>query len=434
MKVIIGNYSEQEKRTFQLHLIYSIIEGIILGVLALNEFVFIKSLKGSNYELGFLFQFSMVVFIFLVFINEFIKRTQNKQKLLRWTGVLTRGPLFLLFFFPHDTTQLTSSSLYHYIFLGLFFIYYFGNTIIYPLINQFLKNQYAHEKFGKLYGYATSINKIVMLVATFLYGLLLDKNPHAYTYVFPFVALLGIISVHLLSKINYQSISTKIKQVTFMNSIKNSIRTMFHILKGNKPYFHFEMGFMFYGFSFMITVTVITIFLERALHLNYSSVAFYKNAYNVLAIILLPYTGRLLGKIDPRLFAFITFGSLTLFILFIMLTEYYPVHSLILGIEVYPMLVIAYIFYGIFAATMALLWFIGSAYFCKPDEAGDYQSVHLSLTGVRAMFAPLLGVLFYELFGFTITFLVAIGSLLVGIGIMFWSYRKEKWSKENIRC
>jgi predicted MFS family arabinose efflux permease len=209
---------------------------------------------------------------------------------------------------------------------------------------------------------------------------------------------------------------------------------MFHILKGNKPYFHFEMGFMFYGFSFMITVTVITIFLERALHLNYSSVAFYKNAYNVLAIILLPYTGRLLGKIDPRLFAFITFGSLTLFILFIMLTEYYPVHSLILGIEVYPMLVIAYIFYGIFAATMALLWFIGSAYFCKPDEAGDYQSVHLSLTGVRAMFAPLLGVLFYELFGFTITFLVAIGSLLVGIGIMFWSYRKEKWSKENIRC
>lgn len=192
------------------------------------------------------------------------------------------------------------------------------------------------------------------------------------------------------------------------------------------------MGFMFYGFSFMITVTVITIFLERALHLNYSSVAFYKNGYNVLAIILLPYTGKLLGKIDPRQFAVITFGSLTLFILFMMLTEYYPGHRLILGIEVYPMLVIAYIFYGIFAATMALLWFIGSAYFCKPDEAGDYQSVHLSLTGVRAMFAPLLGVLFYELFGFTITFLVAIGSLLVGIGIMFWSFRKEKSGVKKI--
>ncbi len=426
MKIINDTYSKQEKRTFKLHLIYSILEGIILGVLALNEFVFLKSLKGTNYELGFLFQFSMLVFIFLVFINEFIKRTQNKQKLLRWTGVLTRGPLVLLFFFPHDTSQLTSTPIYHYIFLGLFFIYYFGNTIIYPLTNQFLKNQYAHEKFGKLFGYATSVNKIVMLVATFLYGLLLDKDPNAYTFVFPFVALVGIVSVHLLSMIDYQTTISKVKQITFFNSIKASIKTMFQILTGNKPYFHFEMGFMFYGFSFMITVTVITIFLDRALHLNYSSVAFYKNAYNILAIILLPYTGKLLGKIDPRLFAVITFGSLSLFILFMMLTEYYPSHSVILGIEIYPMLFIAYIFYGVFASTRALLWFIGSAYFCKPEEAGEYQSVHLSLTAVRAMFAPLLGVLFYELFGFTITFLIAIAALLIGVAIMIWSYQKDK--------
>ena len=426
MQLLKGNYNLEELKTFRLHLSYSILEGIILGVLALNEFVFIKSLKGSNYELGFLFQFSMVVFIFLVFINEFIKRSKNKNKLLRWISLLTRGPLFLLLFFPHDQDALTSTSIYHYIFLALFFVYYFGNTVIYPLINQFLKNKYEHNNFGKLYGYATSVNKIVMLVATFLYGLLLDWNPNAYTYVFPFVAVLGIMSVHLLSKIDYEDKEKFLEQLKFMASVRNSIKTMIGILKGNKSYLHFEAGFMFYGFSFMITVTVITIFLERALHLNYSSVAFYKNAYNILAIILLPYTGKLLGKIDPRQFAAITFGSLSLFILFILLTEHYPGHFIIAGIEVYPMLVIAYLFYGVFAATMALLWFIGSAYFCKPEEAGDYQSVHLSLTAVRAMFAPLLGVLFYELFGFTWTFLIAIISLLFGIGIMFWSYRNER--------
>ncbi|MCD4682395.1 MAG: MFS transporter [Bacteroidales bacterium] len=426
MKLLKGKYSKEEKRTFKLHLAYSILEGIILGVLALNEFVFIKSLKGSNYELGFLFQFSMIVFIFLVFINEFIKRLKKKKKLLRWIGLLTRGPLFLLLFFPHNQETLTSSSIFHYIFLALFFIYYFGNTVIYPLINLFLKNQYAHNNFGKLYSYATSVNKIIMLVATFLYGILLDWNPNAYTYVFPFVAIIGIISVHLLAMIDYQNPGENIQPVKFMLSVKNSITTMINILKGNKPYFHFETGFMFYGFSFMITVTVITIFFERALHLNYSSVAFYKNAYNILAIVLLPYTGKLLGKIDPRRFAAITFGSLTLFIFFIMLTDYFPNHFMVAGIKVYPLLVVAYLFYGIFAATMALLWFIGSAYFCKSEEAGDYQSVHLSLTAVRAMFAPLLGVLFYELFGFTWTFLLAIISLVIGIGIMFWSYRNEK--------
>ena len=420
-----GSYSAVERRTFNLHFFYSVIEGVILGVLALNEFVFIKSLYGSNYQLGVLFQFSMVVFIFLVFINEFIKRTKNKKRLLRLTGIFTRLPLAFLIFFPTNPETLQGSSTYHYLFLFIFFIYYFGNVVVYPLINLFLKKQYSHENFGKLYGLASSANKIVMLIATFIYGLLLDVDNYAFRYVFVAVAILGIISIYLLSLIEFSE-QLQERKDRFMESIRKSIKTMQTILKGNKPYLHFEMGFMFYGFSFMITVTVITIFLERALHLNYSSVAFYKNAYNILAIILLPYTGKLLGKIDPRKFAVITFGSLALFIFFIMLTEYFPYHTTVKGIEIYPMLVVAYLFYGVFAATMALLWFIGSAYFCKPEEAGDYQSVHLSLTAARAMIAPLFGVFFYELVGFTGTFLLAFFSLLFGIALMYWSYNRDK--------
>lgn len=415
-----------ERRTFLLHMAYSVIEGIILGVLALNEFVFIKSLKGSDYQLGFLFQFSMVVFIFLVFINEFIKRARHKNKLLVWVGVLTRAPLMLVFLFPDNQAAVVATPVYHYIFLGIFFVYYFGNTIIYPMINLFLKNSYEHNNFGKLYGFASSTNKIVMLVATFFYGMSLDVNNFAFRYVFPIIAVLGIVSVYLLSLINYDNPVLKIKKQNFFRSVKNSVLTMTGILKSNKPYTHFEIGFMFYGFSFMITVTVITIFFERALNLNYSSVAFYKNAYNILAIVLLPFTGKLLGKMDPRKFAAITFASLMLYILFIMLTKFFPAHIEIAGVEVYLMLVIAFLFYGIFAATMALLWFIGSAYFCKPEEAGDYQSVHLSLTAVRATFAPLLGVFFYGIIGFTGTFIIAIISLLAGIGVMYWSYSRGK--------
>ena len=424
--------NKEEKRTFYLHLAYSILEGIVLGVLALNEFVFIKSLNGTNYQLGFLFQFSMVVFIFLVFINEFIKRSKNKQQLLRWVGILTRLPLLLLIFFPTSQVAVVANPIYHYVFLGIFFVYYFGNTIIYPLINQLLKNQYTHQNFGKLYSYATSVNKIIMLVATFAYGIILDNNNYAFTKVFPVVALLGIISVFLLSYIRIPETTILKPKQLFFGSIKESIQTMTGILKNNKPYRHFEYGFMFYGFSFMITVTVITIFFEDRLHLNYSSVALYKNAYNLIAIILLPFTGKLLGKIDPRKFAIITFSSLLLYILFILLTDFFPVKYSFAGIDLYPMLVIAYLFYGIFAATMALLWFIGSAYFCKSEEAGDYQSVHLSLTAVRATFAPLLGVLFYELIGFAGTFAIGILSLFAGIIVMIWSYRKEKIDTANI--
>ena len=132
------NLTGLELRTFRLHALYMAIEGIILGVLALTEFVFIKSLHGTNYQLGFLFQFSMIIFLFLVFINEFLKRVKNRKKLLRITALLTRLPLLLILFFPQDETIL-SHNIYHYIYLGLFLIYFSGNIVIYPNINFLLK-------------------------------------------------------------------------------------------------------------------------------------------------------------------------------------------------------------------------------------------------------------------------------------------------------
>jgi MFS family permease len=213
---------------------------------------------------------------------------------------------------------------------------------------------------------------------------------------------------------------------SFIQSVKKSFTNMVSILKNNKPYLHFEAGFMIYGFAFMISVTVITIYFDKALHLNYSSVAFYKNIYNIIAIALLPFFSKLIDRIDPRKFAMITFASILLFILSLALTDFFPQHIEIYGIKLYYTMIPYLIFQSIFAATMSLLWSIGSAYFCKSSEAGDYQSVHLSLTGLRAVFAPTSGVIIYELFGFFTTFMLAIGALIIAISLMYWSYQRDK--------
>ena len=57
----IKNLNPKELRTFYLHVIFSIIDGMIRGALLLNEYVFIKSLNGSSYQIRFLFQSSVVV-------------------------------------------------------------------------------------------------------------------------------------------------------------------------------------------------------------------------------------------------------------------------------------------------------------------------------------------------------------------------------------
>ena len=87
MKLTRLELTKDEKTVFRYHLLYSIIEGWIFGILALNEFVFLKSIMGSNIQLGLLFQLSMAVFVPLIFINAFIKRVHNKQALLRKTAL-----------------------------------------------------------------------------------------------------------------------------------------------------------------------------------------------------------------------------------------------------------------------------------------------------------------------------------------------------------
>lgn len=401
-----------------------LIEGVVLGVLALNEFVFIKSINGSNYQLGLLFQFSMIVFLFLILINEFLKRVKNRSNLLRWAGILSRLPLVLIWFFPHNIDAY-NNQFYHLLFLSLFLIYFAGNVVIYPNINYLLKQNYSHSNFGKLYSYATSSNKIVMLIVTFVYGYLLDKDNFAFTWVLPIIGILAIISVFVLSFISSPAEKEVSVSTGIFNSVKSSIKEMKDILKNNVPYRHFEFGFMLYGFSFMISVTVITIYFYDGLNLNYSSVAFYRNAYNILAIILLPYFGKLIGNIDPRKFAILTYASIALYIFFVLATTYLPYHFKLYDITIYYTLIFYVIFHGVFASTMVLLWNIGSAYFCEPNQAGTYQSLHLSLTGLRAVAAPLLGVLFFEIFGFRITFGIAIIILLLAMWLMYWSKKSE---------
>lgn len=423
-----------EKRTFRIHFAYSIIEGIILGVLAINEFVFLKSLGGGDIGVSVLFQFSVFVLTFSVLLNEWSGRIKKAKKFLIVLGLLTRAPLLLLFFFPNQVSTLPNNYLYHYIFLGIFLIYYFANPIIYPAINQFLKTNYYHKNFSVLYSWSTMANKIVMLLVTFVFGWLLDLNPENYHYVYPAIALLGILSVGLLAQLADNNTLMARPALPLWQSLKLTIGNLRQKMRTNKPFSDFQAGFMFYGFAFMGTVSVIAIFFQKELDLNYSSVAFYKNSYNILAIILLPLFGRMMGKIDPRKFAAITFASLLLYLFFIALTTYAPWFVWIHGLKIYYSLLAAMVFNGVFAATMGLLWSIGSAYFCPEDEVAEYQAIHLTFTGFRSFFAPVLGLGIYLLVGFTATFVTGMILLLIAVIISLRSYKKYKLNppaKEN---
>lgn len=424
---ILQNLSVDEKKTFSFHLVYSVIEGVILGILALNEYVLIKSLNGTELQVGILFQFGAVLLLFSILFNEWIRRSVDKAKLIRRLAWITRVPLFFLFFFPHSAIDMQQGQqLFGTLFLLVFLLFYLANPIIYPIINLLLKSNYKHENFGPLYSYATGLNKLVMLGATLVFGIWLDADPFAFAYVYPAMAVLGIGSIYILALIPYKlDNELDVSRRGLMQSTKESLSSMFRIFRINKAYRDFETGFALYGFAWMTTVAVITIYFDKELHLSYSSVAFYKNAYNLLSILMFPFFGKLIGRIDPRRFAIYTFMSLFVYFFFLVLTQAFPANATVAGVQLYFMLIPAFMSHAVFAATMGLLWYIGSAYFSRNEEAAEYQSIHLTMTGIRALYGPILGVFFYKWFGITWTFLFAMAALLMAVYILRKSMRRH---------
>ena len=413
-----------EKKSFGLHLLYSIFEGVLMGGILLNEFIFLKSMHGSEFKLAALFVISIAVYVLLVFLNEFIRRTTKKRVMLRRVGFLTRLPLFLFLFFPKEAQAYENTVLYQYLFLGIFLVYYLGVIVIHPTINQLLKHNYRDSRLSSLYSWSMTANKLVSLLVSFALGILLDANYYAFRITWPVMAVAGILSVYFLSLIPYTPVKKEFPR-PFKQAVKDSALRMGRIIWRDKPYRDFEIGFMLYGFAFMFTVTVITLYLENVLDLSYTSVAFYKNAGNLVLLIMMPVFGVILGKLDPRKFAQISYSFMFLYIFFIALSEFFSWNFVWHDLNVFVMVLIAFVFFGLFQSAMNLQFTIGSSYFVKnPEDAGDYQAAHLSLVGVRGLFAPFVGVVLYRWLGYFPTFMIACACLLIAIVYMQYSYKR----------
>lgn len=415
----------REKITFKAHFAFTVLEGLVFGTSLLNEFVFLRSLKGTEFLVGLLFLLSMIVYITLIVFNEITRRISDKKKLIRITALVTRLPLLLFLFFPNSVTSSNATSL-HFAFLAILFFYYLGTAITLPTINLLLKHNYRNNNFGKLYGYATTANKIAALIATMVFGFILDSDYFAFRWVYPVIGILGVFGYYFLSSIPFKTEVYSVKD-RFLTSVKNSAKRMILILKTDKPFLHFQMAYFSYGIAFMITATVITFFLESYLSLSYSIISSYKTMAGVVTVLCLPLLGVLMDKIDQRKFGSIMFGSMLLYVIGIMLTQFFSFKFTIADNEVYLMLIFAFVFMGIFNAAGALSWNVSSAYFSKDlNKVSDYQAVHITLTGVRSLFAPL-GVIIYKLFDFTFTFAISIVFLILALIILRLS-QKHKYN------
>lgn len=440
MNTVLNVYSgltRNERRTFILHLSYSLIDGLLLGFFSLNEFVFKKNFDPGNLKLSMLFQLSVLVLPFSIFFTNFFEKVKNKKRLLYQIGLSTRAPLILFLCFPFLREHGVPVGLLQDIFLLIFLMFYFATPFTIPLINQLLKANYGTEKMGKLYSYSWSVNMFTQLLTVLFFGKVLDAFPSAYLYIYPVLGILAMLSIRLISMIRSDAVEREYEKTGLLHSWKSTFDETYEILKNNKAFFHFQIGLMIYGIAFLMNLGIVTLYLNDKLGLSYSEAAGYKSTALIVSILTFPLFGVLLDRKDPRHFSRISYLLAAGYFFLLIIGVFFPAAFNIGDMRIFATVAAAYMIYGLFQSSMTILWGIGSGYFTTPENAGIYQSIHCTLTGIRGIAAPFMGTILYTLgsyyspdAGYITCFGVAI--LLLVFAVIFMGKSLKMAPKRNL--
>jgi MFS family permease len=395
----------REKKTFFLHILYASTDGISIGIIALYEFIFRKSLKAGSFQISLLFMAAVVLMPFAAYILKFLSQFAEKKRLLIYTAIITRLPLFAFLFYPDKAYLTAHHELLLFGYLAIFMMFYLSNPIVLPYLNLFTKSIYKKSRFGRFYSYCQTLSQVFCFGATFIFGILLDVNPDSYKYVFPFLGLITFLGIYAVTLIPYKEKISLEKQPIYFRKILTEVNAKFvSIIKGNKPFRDFQIGMMLYGMGFLMAQPVLVLYLLDRFKMQYSEIAFYKNIPVIISVLTYPYFGKLMDEKDPRKMGMLTFFFAGMYFLLLLVGGYFPFKSHLEGFNIIYFVLLAFIFYGFFNSAIGMVWGIGSSYFAPKEDAATYQSIHLSFTGIRGLIAPTLGTLVYVNLGYEFAF------------------------------
>ncbi|HEX2786976.1 MAG TPA: MFS transporter [Ignavibacteria bacterium] len=417
-----------EKKTFALHLLCQFFNGLVAGIIVLQEIILKKSLSGTDFEVTVLIYLTSISFLLSIYGSEIINRTSNKPRTLFIIGAIGRGALIFIPLFD---------NVWFYIFvISIMFI---ADALLLPAWNFIFKHNYTDQNRSKLYSYAYSFTTIVLLIVSIIAGFMLDENDMVYKLIFPIAGVSGILYYYYMSrimklgmqadsmeKIKLRSINKKLLKDILILPIRNSIR----ICKEDKRFFKFEVNFFLYGMAFMILAPAIPIFLVDYLNLDYTPISIAKGfIFHGALILATPFMGKILGVNNPTKFCGIVFLTLVSVPLLMLVSD------LILkgGLSLQPVDIIylTFFIFGVAMSGVTIAWNLGSIYYAPHNEVANYQAVHITLTGLRGSFAPMLGYFVIELFSIEANFILsAVLFAIAGTG-MLMDYRKTKRFKST---
>jgi predicted MFS family arabinose efflux permease len=191
--LLINNDNDEirnvEKKTFKLHVISQVFNGLSVGIVLLQDIILKKSLGGTDFQIMLLSLFTSSAFLASIYGAEFINRSDNPPRLIIKMGIAAKFFLLLIPIFNNSVFFIVCISITAYL-----------DSMMLSSWNIVFKHNYTDANRNKLYSYATSVSTSILLVSSTIFGVLLDNDNFIYRLIFPLSGIAGMFMYYNLSK------------------------------------------------------------------------------------------------------------------------------------------------------------------------------------------------------------------------------------------
>lgn len=381
------------------------LEGAVLGVFILNEYVAKKTLGAGDAILTALVIGPTAALLFAAWWSGLLDRREKSSTFLVF-GMLGRLSLLLV-------TFAGSAGSFTAIIAAATFL--FGAIV--PASNALLQRNFTASERGRVIGLGIALQALAAIAVSLLVGRLYDWRPEAYRLVYPAAAVCGFFSCLSLARVRFRSrpgepAERQLFGAGLGGALTGALRRPFAgallLLREDRGFRRYEMGFMAYGLAWMMLQPTIPVFLVEKLQVAYAEVANARGLiyFTMIAVLSHPF-GRLLDRIGPIRVSRIAFAILAIFPLILASAR---------GVG---MAYVAFLVYGCGMAAVQLGWTTGPIHFAGKRDSAGYMGAHVALVGVRAIIGGPFGIWLYRASGSsTATFALASALFFTGSLIM----------------
>lgn len=405
--------------------------GIALGIGLLQDVILKKTLDGSDFQILLLSFLVCTAFLVSIYGAEVINRSANRSATIVKMGFASKVPYLLIPLYDAPLFFIACIALSAYI-----------DSMLLSSWNIVFKHNYREEKRSRLFSYASSMQIIMMLVSSTVFGFFLDKDYSIYKICFPIAGILGMLTYLNLAKMiglsmdDYKNEENRLSGKYSLKLIKDILllpaRNTIRILKNNRAYFRFESYFFLYGMAFMVITPAIPIYLVDNIKLEYSEISIARGLlFNSALILFTPLMGKRHGHGNPTRFCGKVFLIVTLYPLLLFAANYAGSFGFISGGA--GLVYLASFMFGIGMSGVMIAWALSSIYYAPKFQESNYQAVHIALTGLRGVFSPALGYAVMKIFAIEYTFILSALLFLAGGVLMLRESRIKNVPEPELR-